>query len=105
MGHNLKMPFSLREMAFFCWHKKLISIPGRFPRARPEPVVSGVGAPAVTRRKINFAVPAGVALHSKQFLKYPFLIRVFSLSNEISTAVPAPIFTLLHFKLGIKVVE
>ncbi len=46
-------------MAFFRWHKKLISIPGRFPRARPKPVVSGVGAPAVTRRKINFAFPAG----------------------------------------------
>ena len=39
------------ENGIFFWRKKLISIPGRFPRARPYTNVSGVGAPAITRRK------------------------------------------------------
>jgi len=34
--------FSKRKIPFFCGALKLISISGRFPRARPEPVVSGV---------------------------------------------------------------
>src|SRR5690606_19152617 len=42
-GHNPKtLFFSQRKIVFFCLTLKLISIPGRFPRAWPEPVVSGV---------------------------------------------------------------
>ena len=49
-----------------------------------------LGAPAVTRRKIHFAVPAGVAPPLQPIYKViTFLRRRFTVSKETYTYVPA----------------
>ena len=50
----------------------MISIPGRFPRAWPEPVVSGV----------TLFPLESPPLHSNQFYKYRFLIKNFLLIQQ-----------------------
>ena len=82
MGHNPKMLFfSKRKMAFFCWALKLISIPGRFPRAWPEPVVSGVTL--FPQEALLVAKGVSRQLHSPfipiNFTKYLFLNKSFLL--------------------------